>query len=145
MQDPDAASLMLFVHLCRLIPDVRELDDIPAEINRKAKASARHLVMSACHQLNRYAARVFAQLNLVLAGTASIQWSKEEDLLLHRLMRSTTQVHVAPRAVDQVSLPSADIPAEQANEQSRATPKADIPAKARARARTRPVTQDHAL
>ena len=46
------------------------------------------------------------------------------------------QVHVAPRAVDQVSLPIADIPAEKANEQSRAMPKVDRPAKARVRART---------
>ena len=66
-------------------------------------------------------------------------------LLLHRLMRSTRSVHVAPRAVDQASLPIADIPAEKASEQSRATPKADIPAKARARARTPLVTQVLAL
>ena len=46
------------------------------------------------------------------------------------------QVHVAPQAVEQVSLPIADIPAEKATEQSRAMPKVDRPAKARVRART---------
>ena len=53
MQNPDVASLMLFAHLCRLMPDVKVLADIPAEINRKAKekASARHLVKSARHRL----------------------------------------------------------------------------------------------
>ena len=73
LQNPDAASLMLFAHLCRLNPYVKELADIPAEINRKAKvkASARHLVKSACHQLSRYAARMFVQLNPVFVGTAS--------------------------------------------------------------------------
>ena len=58
MQNPELASdsLMLFAHLCRLKPDVKVLADIPAEINRKAKekASARHLVKSARHQLNWY-------------------------------------------------------------------------------------------
>ena len=73
LQNPDAASLMLFAHLCRLNPDAKELADIPAEINRKAKASARHLVKSACHQLSRCAARMFVQLNPVFVGTASIQ------------------------------------------------------------------------
>ena len=60
-------------------------------------------------------------------------------------MRSTKPVHVAPRAVDQASLPIADVPAEKASDQSRATPRADIPAKARARARTLLVTQVLAL
>ena len=147
LQNPDVASLMLFAHLCRLMPDGRELADIPAEINRKAKekASARHLVKSARRQLNRYAARISVQHSPVFAGTASIQRFTEENLLLHRLMRSTMPVHVAPRAVDQASLPIADITAEKASEQSRAMPKADIRAKARARARTPLVTQDLAL
>ena len=65
--------------------------------------------------------------------------------MLHRLMRSSKPVHVAPRAEDQASLPNADIPAEKASDQSRATPRADIPAKARARARTLLVTQVLAL
>ena len=130
-----------------LQPDAKVLADIPAETNRKAKekASARHLVKSVRHQLNRYAVRAFVQLSPTFAGTASIPWSKEEGLLLHRLMRSTKPVHVALRAVDQASLPIADIPAEKASEQSRATPRADIPAKARARARTLLVTQVLAL
>ena len=147
MQNPDVASLMLFAHLCRLKPDVKVLADIPAEINRKAKekASARHLVKSARHQLNWYPARVFVQLSPAFADTASILWFKEEGLSLHRLMRSTKSVHVAPRAVDQASLPIADIPAEKASDQSRATPRADIPAKARAKARTLLVTQVLAL
>ena len=47
--ESDAASLMLFAHLCR------------------------HLVKSACYQLSRYAARMFVQLNPVFVGAASIQ------------------------------------------------------------------------
>ena len=88
MQNPDVASLMLFAHLCRLKPDANVLADIPAETNRKAKekASARHLVKSVRHQLNRYAVRAFAQLSPTFAGTAAIPWSKEEGLLLHRLI-----------------------------------------------------------
>ena len=75
MQNPELASLMLFAHLCRLKPDVKVLADIPAEINRKAKekASARHLVKSACHQLNWYPAKAFVQLSPTFAGTASIR------------------------------------------------------------------------
>ena len=49
---------------------------------------------------------------------------------------SPKPVHVAPQAGDQASRQ-----AEKASDQSRATPRADIPAKARARVRTLLVTQ----
>ena len=61
------------------------------------------------------------------------------------IVTQTKPVRVAHRAVDQASLPNADIPAEKSSDQSRATPRADIPAKARAKARTLLVTQVLAL
>ena len=60
-------------------------------------------------------------------------------------MKFMKPVHVVHQAVAQASLPIADIPAGRESVQSRAKPKADIPAKARAKARVPLVTPVLAL